>query len=205
MNPFARVSDVWMPPDSELDQQTGVVPQAGESERDVQASVLEFDHAAAQRVPGFRVSGAQHHTAAPSLPLQETAKVPVRQEATEMPLVRRESSPSDQALANVLVEGALLTAQRLEVLKGIQEMLASVDMRFKVGELALLFKFLSPDQLLAALLVSRGLVSPGQIAGLGRVKQELGASGMDYDLETLLVMFHIMPVEQLRQLRAELA
>jgi hypothetical protein len=78
-------------------------------------------------------------------------------------------------------------------------------MEFKLGELALLFKFLSPDQLLAALLVSRGLVSPQQIAGLGRVKQELAASGMDYDLEALLGMFHILPADQLNQLRAELA
>jgi hypothetical protein len=105
----------------------------------------------------------------------------------------------------VLVEGALLTEQRLDALKGIQQMLASVEMDFKLGELALLFKFLSPDQLLAALLVSRGLVSPQQIAGLGRVKQELSGSGMDYDLETLLAMFHILPPEQLHALRAELS
>jgi hypothetical protein len=108
-------------------------------------------------------------------------------------------------LGTVLVDGALLTENKLEVLKGIQQMLSSVDMSFKLGELALLFKFLSPDQLLAALLVSRGLVSPQQIAGLGRVKQELAGSGMDYDLEALLSMFHILPPEQLHRLRAELA
>ena len=48
------------------------------------------------------------------------------------------------------------------------------------------------------------MVSPQQIAGLGRVKQELAASGMDYDLETLLATFHILPRERLRSLRAEL-
>jgi hypothetical protein len=80
-----------------------------------------------------------------------------------------------------------------------------VDMDFRLGELALLFKFLSPDQLLAALLVSRGLVSPQQIAALGRIKQELGGSGMGYDLETLLLMFHILPAEELRALRSELS
>ena len=105
----------------------------------------------------------------------------------------------------MLVEGALLTSNKLEALRGVQQMLASVNMPFKLGELALLFKFLSPDQLLAALLVSRGLVSPEQIAALGRVKQELATSGMDHDLETLLVMFHILPAGQLPDLRAELA
>jgi chaperone required for assembly of F1-ATPase len=116
----------------------------------------------------------------------------------------RSATPTERALGNVLVEGALLTEQKLDALRGIQQMLASVDMNFKLGELAVLFKFLSPDQLLAALLVSRGYVSPQQIAGLGRVKQELAASGMDYDLETLLGMFHILPPDQLRQIRAEL-
>ena len=84
-------------------------------------------------------------------------------------------------------------------------MLSSVEMDFKLGELALLFKFLSPDQLLAALLVSRGLVSPQQIAALGRIKQEMSSSGMDYDLETLLIMFHILPAEELKALREEIS
>ena len=48
-------------------------------------------------------------------------------------------------------------------------------------------------------------MSPQQIAALGRIKQELGGSGMDYDLETLLIMFHILPGEELRRLRAELS
>jgi hypothetical protein len=112
---------------------------------------------------------------------------------------------AERALGTVLVEGALISPRKLEVLKDIQRMLAGVDMDFKLGELALLFKFLSPDQLLAALLVSRGIVSPQQIAGLGRIKQELGASGMDYDLETLLIMFHVLPAEEIRALRRELA
>jgi hypothetical protein len=111
----------------------------------------------------------------------------------------------ERALGTVLIEGALISPRKLEVLKDIQRMLSGVDMDFKLGELALLFKFLSPDQLLAALLVSRGVVSPQQIAGLGRIKQELSGSGMDYDLETLLVMFHILPAEELRELRRELA
>ena len=129
-----------------------------------------------------------------------TAPVPA---ASQLPAIRPVSQ-TEQALGTVLVEGALLTEQKLEALKGVQQMLAGVNMQFKLGELALLFKFLSPDQLLAALLVSRGLVSPQQIAALGRVKQELGTSGMDHDLGTLLLMFHILPPEQLQALRSEL-
>jgi hypothetical protein len=121
-----------------------------------------------------------------------------------LPALAGSLSGEERALGAVLVEGALLSPRKLDVLKGIQQMLDSVEMDFKLGELALLFKFLSPDQLLAALLVSRGVVTPQQIAGLGRIKQELGGSGMDYDLETLLVMFHILPAEELRALRKEL-
>lgn len=114
-------------------------------------------------------------------------------------------SPTDAALSSVLVEGALLTPGKLETLRGIQSMLSTVDQPRKLGELAVMFKFLSADQLLAALLVSRGLVSPQQIASLGRVKQERAAAGQANDLETLLVQFNMVPAEQLRSLRQELA
>jgi len=117
----------------------------------------------------------------------------------------RAPTPTETALGSVLVEGALLTPNKLETLRGIQTMLASVNMPRKLGELAVMFKFLSPDQLLAALLVSRGLVSPQQIASLGRVKQEMAANGLENDLETLLVHFNILPADQLRTLRQELA
>jgi hypothetical protein len=116
----------------------------------------------------------------------------------------RVSTPTETTLGSVLVEGALLTPNKLETLRGIQEMLASVNQPRKLGELAVMFKFLSSDQLLAALLVSRGLVSPQQIASLGRVKQELAATGMDNDLETLLVRFNILSAEQLQRLRQDL-
>jgi hypothetical protein len=103
------------------------------------------------------------------------------------------------------VEGALLSEQKLEALRGVQEMLSNVHIDFKLGELALLFKFLSPDQLLAALLVSRGLVTPQQIANLGRTKQDLASSGMEYSLADLLIMFDILPEEQVLQIRKEIA
>jgi len=132
-----------------------------------------------------------------------TAATPVSAQQTQA--MMRASTPTETALGSVLVEGALLTPNKLETLRGIQDMLASVNQPRKLGELAVMFKFLSQDQLLAALLVSRGLVSPQQIASLGRVKQELAATGMDNDLETLLVRFNILPAEQLHRLRQELA
>jgi len=113
-------------------------------------------------------------------------------------------SPQDeQALSNVLVEGALLSPQTLEVLRGVQQMLSTVEMKLNIGELAMIFNFLSHDQYLAALLVSRGLVSPQQIASLGRVKQELAAAGKDYDLGTLLVQYKALTAEQLASIHAE--
>src|SRR5579859_1915510 len=201
------ISDVWTPPDEDFDQQTGVVPEisfAPAHPAPTSSSSFESawsaptEHRAAE--PGLRFPGGERATDLDMLS-DDTAPFPV---PSRLPAVRR-STPTEAALGNVLVEGALLSPQRLEALRGIQQMLSGVEMNFKLGELALLFKFLSPDQLLAALLVSRGLVSPGQIAGLGRVKQELGATGMDYDLETLLGMFHILPADQLHELRAELA
>jgi hypothetical protein len=113
--------------------------------------------------------------------------------------------PEERALSTVLVEGSLLSPEQLAVLKDIRRILNGVEVEYKLGELALLFRFLSPDQLLAALLVSRQLITPEQIAALGRIKQEMAASGMNYDLETLLVMFHILSREDLDRLRAELA
>jgi hypothetical protein len=114
-------------------------------------------------------------------------------------------NPADeQALSNVLVEGALLSPQSLEVLRGVQQMLSTVEMKLNIGELATLFNMLSRDQYLAALLVSRGLVTPEQIASLGRVKQELAANGQDYSLEELLVKFKVLSLEEVGRIRAEL-
>jgi hypothetical protein len=205
----APVADVWTPPGGDLDFDTSVVPEM---------AYQPFAGAGAAKAHTERhAASAQTWIGSPNLPRgwgeatdtaayrkprptgEPTAPVPA---PSRLPAVRM--TEAERALGSVLIEGALLSSDKLEVLRGIQQMLASVDMNFKLGELALLFKFLSPDQLLAALLVSRGLVSPQQIAGLGRVKQELAASGMDYDLETLLNMFHILPVEQLHVLRAEL-
>ncbi len=110
----------------------------------------------------------------------------------------------ERSLTNVLVEGQLVSPQRLEVALGIQRLLRGVDIDYRLGEVLLLFKFLTRDQLLAALLVSRGLVTPAQIASMGRIKQELHAIGMEYDLENLLILFRMLTSEQLREIRSEL-
>ena len=204
----APISDAWTPPD--MDGETGVVPElayaplGGSSHAAGPDSWLagnrpDWEREEPRDSASYTMRGYQSPSA--QLTRMETAPIPTPQ-FSNLPAVS--ASPTDRALGTVLVEGALLSPQKLEALRGIQAMLASVDMSFKLGELALVFKFLSPDQLLAALLVSRGYVSPQQIAGLGRVKQELAASGMDYDLEALLGMFHILPPEQLRQIRTDL-
>jgi hypothetical protein len=109
----------------------------------------------------------------------------------------------ERSLSNVLIEGQLVSQQRLEVTLGIQRLLRGVDIDYRLGELLLMFKFLTSDQLLAALLVSRGLVTPVQVASMGRIKQELHAIGMEYDLENLLILFRLLSSEQLREIRSE--
>lgn len=110
----------------------------------------------------------------------------------------------ERSLSNVLVEGQLISQQRLEIALGIQRLLRGADMEYRLGELLLMFRFLSPDQLLAALLVSRGMVTPAQVAAMGRIKQELHNIGMEYDLENLLILFRLLNSEQLREIRSEI-
>lgn len=111
---------------------------------------------------------------------------------------------AERSLTSVLVEGQLVSQQRLEAALGIQRLLRGVDIDYRLGEVLLLFKFLTHDQLLAALLVSRGLVTPAQVAAIGRIKQELRALGMEYDLENLLILFRLLSSEQLREVRADI-
>ncbi|HEX9038477.1 MAG TPA: hypothetical protein VF808_15955 [Ktedonobacterales bacterium] len=182
--------DAWSPPDAEIDLPTGIVPE------------IAFQRAAPR-------ASAWEDSSRPLLPPMPDVYIAPRSQlgpdpAPAAPSRALVSTPTETALGGVLVDGALLTAGRLEALKGIQSMLANVNIHRKLGDLALLFKFLSSDQLLAAILVSRGLVSPQQIASLGKVKQEMAASGVDNDLETLLVTFKVLPADQLRKIRAEL-
>lgn len=178
--------DVWVPPEDD-DQVTSVVPEA------------TFEQIERQGQPHSMNQMNQMHEMGNALqePTHRMATIPQASAGYS-------GTPTERALSTVLVEGAMLTAQKLEALRGIQQMLGGVGMQFKLGELALLFKFLSPDQLLAALLVSRGLVSPQQIASLGRIKQELAATGKDEDLATLLLKFQVLPADKLRALQLEL-
>ena len=80
-------------------------------------------------------------------------------------------------------------------------MLRGVDLNYQLGEILLMFKLLTPDQLLAASLVSYGMISTQQISALGRIRQELHSIGLEYDLENLLILFRMLTAEQLREIR----
>lgn len=112
------------------------------------------------------------------------------------------SGRATRSLGNVLLEGHLVSQDRLDVAQNIQHMLRGVDMNYQLGEILLMFKLLTPDQLLAASLVSYGLLTTTQIRALGRIRQELHAISLEYDLENLLILFRILTSEQLREVRA---
>jgi len=84
-----------------------------------------------------------------------------------------------RSLGSVLLEGHLVPQNRLEVAHNIQRMLRGVDLNYQLGEILLMFKLLTPDQLLAASLVSYGLITTTQISALGRIRQELHSIGLE--------------------------
>ncbi len=112
------------------------------------------------------------------------------------------SGRATRSLGSVLLEGHLVPQSRLEVAQHIQRMLRGVDLNYQLGEILLMFKLLTPDQLLAASLVSYGLITTTQISALGRIRQELHSIGLEYDLESLLILFRILTPEQLREVKA---
>lgn len=118
------------------------------------------------------------------------------------PQVQVHNGRATRSLGSVLLEGHLVPQSRLEVAQNIQRMLRGVDMNYQLGEILLMFKLLTPDQLLAASLVSYGLITTAQISALGRIRQELHAIGLEYDLENLLILFRILTSEQLREVRS---
>ncbi|GHO87788.1 hypothetical protein [Dictyobacter formicarum] len=109
-----------------------------------------------------------------------------------------------RSLNKVLLDGHLVPQDRLDVAQNIQRMLRGVDLNYQLGEILLMFKLLTPDQLLAASLVSYGLITTTQISALGRIRQELHSMGLEYDLENLLILFRILTPEQLREVRTSL-
>ncbi len=131
--------------------------------------------------------------------LPPMASLPTPQTQPGTPVL---SGRATRSLGSVLLEGHLVPQHRLEVAQHIQRMLRGVDMNYQLGEILLMFKLLTPDQLLAASLVSYGLISTAQISALGRIRQELHSIGLEYDLESLLVLFRILTPEQLREVRA---
>ncbi|GCE19664.1 hypothetical protein [Dictyobacter kobayashii] len=114
------------------------------------------------------------------------------------------SGRATRSLNKVLLDGHLVPQDRLEVAQNIQRMLRGVDLNYQLGEILLMFKLLTPDQLLAASLVSYGLITTTQISALGRIRQELHSMGLEYDLENLLILFRILTPEQLREVRTSL-
>ncbi|MBV8822717.1 MAG: hypothetical protein JO123_08005 [Ktedonobacteraceae bacterium] len=107
-----------------------------------------------------------------------------------------------RSLGSVLLAGHLVQQNRLEVAQNIQRMLRGVDLNYQLEEILLMFKLLTPDQMLAASLVSYGMISTTQISALGRIRQELHSIGLEYDLENLLILFRILSPEQLREVRS---
>ena len=136
----------------------------------------------------------------PAMPSQLQQAQQTQQAHQSQPLVL--SGRATRSLGSVLLEGHLVPQQRLEVAQHIQRVLRGVDMNYQLGEILLMFKLLTPDQLLAASLVSYGLISAVQISALGRIRQELHSIGLEYDLESLLVLFRILSPEQLREVRS---
>jgi hypothetical protein len=137
----------------------------------------------------------------------EDVLINIVQSLPPLPVQARQQTPivsgrATRSLGSVLLEGHLVQKDRLEVAQNIQRMLRGVDLNYQLGEILLMFKLLTPDQLLAASLLSYGLINSEQISALGRIRQELHAIGLEYDLESLLVLFRILSPEQLREVRA---
>ena len=127
--------------------------------------------------------------------------LPLMQSPPPQPAVQAVSGRTMRTLGSVLLEGHLVPQSRLEVAQNIQRMLSGVDLSYQLGEILLMFKLLTPDQLLAASLVSYGMISTQQISALGRIRQELHSVGLEYDLESLLILFRMITPEQLREVR----
>jgi hypothetical protein len=148
------------------------------------------------RRPEVRTSDDMLLDIVKSLPPMSPAPQPPQPQAQVL------NGRATRSLGSVLLEGHLVPQERLQVAQHVQRMMRGVDLNYQLGEILLMFKLLTPDQLLAASLVSYGMISTVQISALGRIRQELHAMGLEYDLESLLVLFRILSPEQLREVRA---
>lgn len=154
-------------------------------------------------IPGKRPSGMTER--------QEETLIGIMESLPHMPPTDAQSQAAQaqvlngramRTLGSVLLAGHLVPEDRLDVAQNIQRMLRGVDLNYQLGEILLMFKLLTPDQLMAASLVSYGMVSTQQIGALGRVRQELHSVGLDYDLENLLILFRILTTEQIREAKS---
>jgi hypothetical protein len=164
------------------------------SDRDNNFALLEQVRA---RQEALRQREAEMSVASDNTLLDIVKSLPPMPSPPAQPLVL--SGRATRSLGSVLLEGHLVPHNRLEVAQNVQRMLRGVDLNYQLGEILLMFKLLTPDQLLAASLVSYGLITTAQISALGRIRQELHSIGLEYDLENLLILFRILTPEQLRE------
>lgn len=169
-------------------------------EEDEEATVSEQSPTGVQSTVNRRL---EMHTSDDML-LDIVKSLPPMAPASQPPVPQPQilNGRATRSLGSVLLEGHLVPQERLQVAQHVQRMLRGVDLNYQLGEILLMFKLLTPDQLLAASLVSYGMISRTQISGLGRIRQELHAMGLEYDLESLLILFRILTPEQLREVRA---
>ncbi len=184
------------------------VKDEGEEEQDDEttASTLTIQRERHEQVPTQKLSEEQNTSVTSIAPnnamlLDIVQSLPLMPSPPPQPATQTISGRTMRTLGSVLLEGHLVPQSRLEVAQNIQRMLRGVDLNYQLGEILLMFKLLTPDQLLAASLVSYGMISTQQISALGRIRQELHAVGLEYDLESLLILFRMITPEQLREVR----
>lgn len=172
--------------------------------RDRGGEEYALDNGRDERAPEMRQQPVEPEEMTPDIMLLDIMQslppmAPAAQSPEPPPVLNGRAT---RALGNVLLEGHLVPQDRLEVAQNVQRMLRGVDLNYQLGEILLMFKLLTPDQLLAASLVSYGLITTAQIRSLGRIRQELHSMGLEYDLENLIILFRILTPEQLREVRA---
>lgn len=190
------------------EQGKGTTSSAGQPRQSEEEDETEKDRALVQQVqavlqrqgPIRRRSEDEASAASDNTLLDIVQSLPPM--ASPPPQQQALSGRATRPLGSVLLEGHLVPQDRLEVAQNIQRMLRGVDMSYQLGEILLMFKLLTHDQLLAASLVSYGMITTTQIRALGRIRQELYSIGLEYDLENLLILFRILSPEQVREVRA---
>ena len=186
--PTASITDEKRDEESDIDHQR-IVEQ-------IKAEIKRATEGQAEKAPQNSTSNAVLIDIMQSLP-------PMPTPPPQPPKPQVLNGRATRSLGSVLLEGHLVPESRLDVAQNIQRMLNGVDLNYQLGEILLMFKLLTPDQLLAASLVSYGMIDTTQIGSLGRIRQELHTMGLEYDLENLLIMFRVLTPEQLREVKAD--